>query len=179
MALAGVLAMRPEVLLLDEPSMYLDPRGRREPIELLNGLGGTKVIASHDLELVLRTCGRAVVLDGGRVAADGPVELTVETATVAYGRDGSPGQAPRNRHNSPLSCAACNEPRPARILSAKRLARVEIFGQRSRVAGSQSAVIGRLTRSAGACVILYPSRIASRWKSGASVLRESVLLHRN
>jgi cobalt/nickel transport system ATP-binding protein len=70
-ALAGVLAMRPAVLLLDEPSMYLDPRGRRELIALLNGLGGTKVIASHDLEMILRTCGRVVVLDRGRVVADG------------------------------------------------------------------------------------------------------------
>src|SRR5438445_285047 len=69
-ALAGVLAMRPEVLLLDEPSMDLDPRGRRELIALLNGLGGTKVIASHDLEMVLRTCARVIVMDGGQVVAD-------------------------------------------------------------------------------------------------------------
>jgi cobalt/nickel transport system ATP-binding protein len=71
-ALAGVLAMRPEVLLLDEPSMFLDPRGRRELIQLIQDLPGTKVIAAHDLELILATCPRAVVLDGGRVAADGP-----------------------------------------------------------------------------------------------------------
>jgi cobalt/nickel transport system ATP-binding protein len=70
-ALAGVLAMSPAVLLLDEPSMYLDPRGRRELIALLNGLGGTKVIASHDLEMVLRTCARVIVMDGGQVVADG------------------------------------------------------------------------------------------------------------
>jgi cobalt/nickel transport system ATP-binding protein len=59
------------VLLLDEPSMYLDPRGRRELIGLLNGLGGTKVIAAHDLEMILRTCGRVLVLDRGRLVADG------------------------------------------------------------------------------------------------------------
>lgn len=70
-ALAGVLAMRPDVLLLDEPSMHLDPRGRREFIQLVNGLAVTKIIASHDLELVLRTCKRALVLDGGRLIADG------------------------------------------------------------------------------------------------------------
>src|SRR6185312_8430650 len=70
-ALAGVLAMRPEVLLLDEPSMFLDPRGRRELIGLLNGLGGTKLIASHDLEMILATCRRVLVLDGGKVVADG------------------------------------------------------------------------------------------------------------
>jgi cobalt/nickel transport system ATP-binding protein len=76
-ALAGVLAMRPSVLLLDEPSMDLDPRGRRELIGLLNGLGGTKVIASHDLEMILRTCGRVLVLDGGRVVADGEVRAVL------------------------------------------------------------------------------------------------------
>jgi cobalt/nickel transport system ATP-binding protein len=81
-ALAGVLAMRPGVLLLDEPSMYLDPRGRRELIGLVNGLGGTKLIASHDLEMILRTCGRALVLDGGRVMADGPVREVLGNAAL-------------------------------------------------------------------------------------------------
>jgi cobalt/nickel transport system ATP-binding protein len=86
-ALAGVLAMRPAVLLLDEPSMFLDPRGRRELIELLNALGGTKVIASHDLEFVLNTCRRVLVLDGGKVAGDGPAEVVLadETLMQAHG----------------------------------------------------------------------------------------------
>jgi cobalt/nickel transport system ATP-binding protein len=70
-ALAGVLAMRPEVLLLDEPSMYLDPRGRRELIRLIQQLGGTKIIASHDLEMILQTCSRTLLLDGGRLIAAG------------------------------------------------------------------------------------------------------------
>ena len=70
-ALAGVLAMRPEILLLDEPSMHLDPRGRREFMQFVAGLDVTKIIASHDLELVLRTCQRALVLDGGRLVAEG------------------------------------------------------------------------------------------------------------
>jgi cobalt/nickel transport system ATP-binding protein len=70
-ALAGVLAMRPEVLLLDEPSIHLDPRGRRELIALLGEVGGTQVIASHDLELIVRTCARVLVLDGGRLVVDG------------------------------------------------------------------------------------------------------------
>jgi cobalt/nickel transport system ATP-binding protein len=73
-ALAGVLAMRPAVLLLDEPSMFLDPRGRRELIGVIRGLPGTKLIATHDLELVLDVCPRVLVLDGGRLAADGPAE---------------------------------------------------------------------------------------------------------
>jgi len=70
-ALAGVLAMQPEVLLLDEPSMHLDPRGRRELIRLISELPVTQLIASHDLEMILETCSRAVVLDQGKVAAQG------------------------------------------------------------------------------------------------------------
>lgn len=82
-ALAGVLAMQPEVLLLDEPSMHLDPRGRRELIRLIVQLSVTQLIASHDLEMVLETCGRAVVIDQGKVAAEGPTrELLADAALM-------------------------------------------------------------------------------------------------
>ncbi len=74
-ALAGVLAMRPAVLLLDEPSSSLDPRGRRGLINLLNTLPGTIVIATHDLAMIRDTCSRVLLLDGGRVVADGGVEM--------------------------------------------------------------------------------------------------------
>jgi cobalt/nickel transport system ATP-binding protein len=73
-ALAGVLAMRPAILLLDEPSMFLDPRGRREFIAIVRSLPGTKLIATHDLELVLDLCSRVLVLDGGKLLADGPTQ---------------------------------------------------------------------------------------------------------
>ena len=81
-ALAGVLAMRPEVLLLDEPSMFLDPRGRRELIALLNGLGGTKLIASHDLEMILATCRRVLVLDAGKITADGDASAVLADTSL-------------------------------------------------------------------------------------------------
>jgi len=71
-ALAGVLAMHPAILLLDEPSMFLDPRGRRELLGLIRELPGTKLIATHDLDLVLDLCSRVIVLDGGVLFADGP-----------------------------------------------------------------------------------------------------------
>ena len=69
-AIATVLSMSPELLVIDEPTSSLDPRGRWELIELLRGLPLTKVIATHDLELVRDLCQRAVLLDGGRVVAD-------------------------------------------------------------------------------------------------------------
>jgi len=82
-ALAGVLAMRPEILLLDEPSLHLDPRGRRELIGMLNTLPGTKVIASHDLEMILETCSRVLVLDRGHLIAEGPARsLLADTALM-------------------------------------------------------------------------------------------------
>jgi energy-coupling factor transporter ATP-binding protein EcfA2 len=70
--LAGVLACRPSVLALDEPTANLDPRGRRRFIDLIRGLPAAKLIATHDLEMVLALCSRVILLDAGRVAADGP-----------------------------------------------------------------------------------------------------------
>ena len=81
-AIAGVLAMHPEVLLLDEPSMFLDPRGRRELIRLINDLPGTKLIASHDLALVRDTCSRVILMDGGRVVTEGKTEILKDAALM-------------------------------------------------------------------------------------------------
>jgi cobalt transport protein ATP-binding subunit len=70
--LAGVLACDPAILVLDEPSTSLDPKGRRELKELLRDIAITKLIATHDLELVVELCSRVIVLDGGAVVAQGP-----------------------------------------------------------------------------------------------------------
>lgn len=69
--LAGVLACNPSVLVLDEPTANLDPRGRRRFIHLIRSLSATKLIATHDLEMVLELCDRTILLDAGRVAANG------------------------------------------------------------------------------------------------------------
>ena len=69
--LAGVLACEPSVLVLDEPTANLDPRGRRRFLQLIRGLPATKLIATHDLEMALEVCNRAVVLDGGLAVANG------------------------------------------------------------------------------------------------------------
>lgn len=83
LCLAGVLACRPGLLLLDEPSSGLDPRGRRELGDLLATLGTTLVVASHDLGLVERLCPRSLVLDAGRVEADLPTrELLADGARL-------------------------------------------------------------------------------------------------
>jgi len=71
-AIATVLAVRPDILVMDEPSSSLDPRARRRLIELLAGLAHTKIIATHDLDLALDLCERTVVLREGRIVADGP-----------------------------------------------------------------------------------------------------------
>lgn len=70
-SIATVLAMDLEILALDEPSSNLDPKHRRDLINLLNNLRLTKVIATHDLDLVLDLCSRVILLDKGKVIADG------------------------------------------------------------------------------------------------------------
>jgi cobalt/nickel transport system ATP-binding protein len=69
--LAGILACRPKLLALDEPTSDLDPRGKRALTALLQTLPATKIIATHDLELVVRLCPRTIILDEGRIVADG------------------------------------------------------------------------------------------------------------
>ncbi|MBS42666.1 MAG: cobalt ABC transporter ATP-binding protein [Nocardioides sp.] len=70
-AVATVLAMRPEILVLDEPSSNLDPASRRELADILRGLDVTVLMVTHDLPYALELCPRAVVLSEGRVVADG------------------------------------------------------------------------------------------------------------
>jgi energy-coupling factor transporter ATP-binding protein EcfA2 len=71
-ALATVLVMEPEILVLDEPSASLDPVQRRSLIRVLRDLDTTMIIATHDLELVLELCSRVLLLDHGTIRTDGP-----------------------------------------------------------------------------------------------------------
>ena len=70
-AIATILAMEPEVLVMDEPSASLDPRNRRRLIGLINALPQTKLIASHDLDMILDTCDRVLLVSDGEIKADG------------------------------------------------------------------------------------------------------------
>jgi len=72
-SIATVLAMEPEILVLDEPGANLDPRGRREISELIKTLKGTKLVVTHDLDMAAQICDRAVILLSGRIIADGPI----------------------------------------------------------------------------------------------------------
>ena len=69
-AIATVLSMSPEILIIDEPTSNLDPRGKWSLIDVLKRLPGTKIIVSHDLELVKALCQRVIIIDQGRVVAD-------------------------------------------------------------------------------------------------------------
>lgn len=85
--LAGVLACDPNLLALDEPSSNLDPRARRGFMNVLRNCDAAKIIASHDLELILELCDRVLVLDHGRLQADGPAReiLANERLMLAHG----------------------------------------------------------------------------------------------
>lgn len=81
-ALATVLACRPDVLVLDEPSSNLDPVARRELAEVLAGLDTTLLLVTHDLPYAAQLCRRAVILDEGRVVADDRIERVLGDAEL-------------------------------------------------------------------------------------------------
>ena len=82
-SIATVLALRPDSLLLDEPTLALDPRNRRAVIRALSALPCAKLIATHDLDFVLDACTRVLLMDGGQIVADGrPDELLRDRALL-------------------------------------------------------------------------------------------------
>jgi len=86
-AIATVLATDPDVLVLDEPTSNVDPAGRRELIEVLESLGMTMLVVTHDLSFALELCPRSLIVSGGRVVADGPTrELLGNGALMAANR---------------------------------------------------------------------------------------------
>ncbi|GGM14077.1 energy-coupling factor ABC transporter ATP-binding protein [Dactylosporangium sucinum] len=84
-AVATVLAMRPEILVLDEPSSNLDPASRRELAGILRELPVTVLMVTHDLPYALELCPRSVILDDGRIAADGPTRELLADADLLAG----------------------------------------------------------------------------------------------
>jgi cobalt/nickel transport system ATP-binding protein len=86
-AIATVLAMDPALLVLDEPSANLDPRARRELLEVLDRVGRTLVVVTHDLPFAAQLCERAVILSGGRIVADGPCEEVLDDEALLSAHD--------------------------------------------------------------------------------------------
>lgn len=86
-ALAGVLACHPEVLILDEPSSNLDARSRRRFMQILRECRAAQLIASHDLDMIVELCSRVIILDQGRIQAQGETReiLTNTTLLSRYG----------------------------------------------------------------------------------------------
>ena len=81
-AIATILAMEPEMILMDEPSTALDPVNRRTVINTINRLPQTKLIASHDLDMILDTCQRVILLSHGSIVADGDAEAILRDKTL-------------------------------------------------------------------------------------------------
>ena len=83
-AIASILSMAPDILVMDEPTTGLDPFARRRLIRLMHEFHHTKIITSHDLDMVLDLCERTIVLHEGRVKADGPtLEIFADAALLA------------------------------------------------------------------------------------------------
>ncbi len=70
-SIATILSMEPDIIIMDEPSIALDPRNRKNLIKILNEINSLKLITSHDLDFIMDTCERVVLLDEGRIIADG------------------------------------------------------------------------------------------------------------
>jgi len=81
-AIASVIAMEPDILVMDEPAASLDPRSRRAVIKLLNSFTHSKIIASHDLDLILDVCERCIVIRDGMIVADGPAASILSDAAL-------------------------------------------------------------------------------------------------
>jgi cobalt/nickel transport system ATP-binding protein len=112
-AIASVLSMRPDILIMDEPTTGLDPRTRRRLIELLASFHHTKIVATHDLDLVLDLCARTIVIHQGEVMADGP---TLEIFNNADLMAASHLEKPLRLQGCPV--CGTGEPRPMPVFPA-------------------------------------------------------------
>ena len=81
-SIATILSMKPDIILMDEPSVALDPRNRRNLIGILNELKCLKIVASHDLDFIYDTCERTVLMHDGSIAADGPTRDILKNAEL-------------------------------------------------------------------------------------------------
>jgi len=107
-SIATVLAMCPSALVMDEPSSNLDPRARRNLIELLSTFDHTKIIATHDLDLALELCERTIVMSDGAITADGPT-------SHIFADDGLLERSGLERPAALQPCPVCAGPRSGKV----------------------------------------------------------------
>jgi cobalt/nickel transport system ATP-binding protein len=108
-AIASVLSMSPSILVMDEPTSNLDPRARRQLIQLLRSFEHTIIVATHDLDMVLDLCSRTIVLKAGGVAADGPTWDILQNETLLQS---SSLEKPLSLQNCPVCNSGTLEPIP-------------------------------------------------------------------
>ena len=86
-SIATILSMEPDIIIMDEPSIALDPRNRKNLINILNDIHSLKLITSHDLDFIMDTCERTVLLDDGKIIADGKSKdiLSDEALLTSHG----------------------------------------------------------------------------------------------
>ena len=77
-SIATVLSMNPEILIFDEPTVALDPKNRKRFINILNSLNQTKIVTSHDLDLIYDTCKKTILISDGKIIQDGPTKEILE-----------------------------------------------------------------------------------------------------
>lgn len=104
-AIASVLSMHPDVLIMDEPTSALDPKSRRKLIGLLKSFEHTKIITSHDLDMVLETCSRVIVIKQGEIVADDTADKILTNAELL---DSCGLEIPLSLQNCPI-CNATKE----------------------------------------------------------------------
>ncbi|MDD5746567.1 MAG: ABC transporter ATP-binding protein [Candidatus Omnitrophica bacterium] len=109
-AIATVLAMSPDILVMDEPSSSLDPMSRSRLITLLKTFRHTKIIATHDLDLAMDLCERTIVLHQGRITADGPTRKIFQDEGLLH----------RSRLEKPLRMQPCPVCGPAESLRGSK-----------------------------------------------------------
>ena len=102
-AIASVLSMSPDILVMDEPSAGLDPKARKKLIGLLRSFKHSKIIATHDLDMVLDLCERTIVIHNGLIKADGPTQEIFQDETLL---SDSHLEKPLRMQSCPVCCPA-------------------------------------------------------------------------
>lgn len=105
-AIASVMAMNPDILVMDEPASNLDPKSRRQLINLLKSFRHSKIIASHDLDMILDVCERCLIIKDGKVVADGPSEEVLLNEQLLEENN---LELPLSRNHSRLYLRSCKE----------------------------------------------------------------------